>query len=263
MKKVENYYDEIVQHEWNRMDRHPIEFAITKKALDEYILPNSKILDNGSGPGRYSIYLAQKGYQVSLLDLSSKNVELASQKAEEFKVSIEEFIHGNAMDLSRFDDETFDSVLVMGPLYHLTDEEDRKKVIAESLRVLKPGGKIFVSFISRYAPIIDSLGKFPEEIGESYLTFKKYLVDGINKEGSGFTVAYFAHPNEIEPFMKSFGLETLRIFGVEPFVLINELQVNKLSQEQFDLWADLLFEIGTDPVTWGSAGHMLYIGRKV
>ena len=103
-RRVESFYDRISQDEWTRMDRHRMEFRTTLRAMSEFIPPRSTILDIGGGPGRYSIELAKAGHRVTLLDLSSQNVELARQKAREMGVEIATFVHGNALDLSRFAD---------------------------------------------------------------------------------------------------------------------------------------------------------------
>jgi S-adenosylmethionine-dependent methyltransferase len=94
IKQVENYYDSY--DEWQRLERHKVEFEITKKYIDKYVTSNSRILDIGGGPGKYSIYLASKGHKVILLDLAKKHIEIAKEKADEHKVKLERFIHGSA-----------------------------------------------------------------------------------------------------------------------------------------------------------------------
>ena len=72
---VQEHYDSDVQYEWDRLKRHPFEFAITTKMMDRYIKPGDRILDIGGGPGRYSIYYAQKGCNITLVDLSEEKVK--------------------------------------------------------------------------------------------------------------------------------------------------------------------------------------------
>jgi len=72
MNEVESWYDNAYE-EWNRLERHKVEFDITKKFLDQYIVgDNLEIFDIGGGPGRYALYLAEKGHKLTLLDLSKK-----------------------------------------------------------------------------------------------------------------------------------------------------------------------------------------------
>src|SRR5438552_1627132 len=108
---VERYYDSEAgpQVEWNRLDKHRTEFALTMCALQEYMpKPPANILDIGGGPGRYAFALTQQGYIVTLLDLSRGNLEFAKTKAEEAGVQLAGYIHGNALDLSQFAEESYD-----------------------------------------------------------------------------------------------------------------------------------------------------------
>ena len=114
---IERYYDEQVQREWERMERHRTEFAVTMRALVEYLPPApARVLDCGGGPGRYAIELARRGYEVTLFDLSAGNLRMAQGKAEEAGVALAGCEQGTATDLSRFPDDAFDAVLLMGPL---------------------------------------------------------------------------------------------------------------------------------------------------
>ena len=266
MKEVEEYYDNIAEREWERMSRHKVEFDIMKRYLKEYITGKSRILDAGGGPGRFSIHLAEQGHQVKLLDLSSGNIELAKKKAKEYQVEIEEFIHGNVLDLSDNVSGQYDVVLCMGPLYHLVDEKDREKAIQECLKKLAPGGLLFVAFISAYAPIIDFIKHYPEEI----VNYEKedllgYLKDGTNivsEDNPGFTTAYFMHPEKIEGFMDNFDLDKKVITGLEGITAQSEEKINSLSSEAYEKWLDIIYETSTDPMTWSTCEHFLYIGQK-
>lgn len=94
-----------------------------------------KILDLGAGAGEYSLYFANKGYHVNAVELADKNV--ANFRAKITDGLTIDLRHGNALDLSDFEDETFDIALLFGPLYHLHDERDRNTAIQEAKRVLK------------------------------------------------------------------------------------------------------------------------------
>ena len=147
MNEIENWYDNEYE-EWDRLERHKIEFEITKKYLDKYITqPESKIFDIGGGPGRYAIYLAKQGHKVTLLDLSDKNIEVAKEKSKESEVVLENYIKGNALELEEYEAESFDVILLMGPLYHLIKEADRRKALEGSLRLLKKAAFFYPSFV--------------------------------------------------------------------------------------------------------------------
>lgn len=123
-----------------------VEFLTNVHYIEKYIRSGDKILDIGAGTGEYSLYFSGKGYQVSALELSEKNIEVFRRKIDS-NDSID-LVQGNALDLSRYDDETFDIVLVFGPLYHLHNDEDKLKCIQEAKRVCKKNGKILFAFIS-------------------------------------------------------------------------------------------------------------------
>lgn len=266
MGEVEKYYDDNAIKEWERLERHKVEFDITKRYLLEYIKDSSRILDVGAGPGRYSIFLAEQGHEVSLLDLSIENINLARKKAQEAKVEIKEYIHADARKLSKKVSGIFDSVLCMGPLYHFTDIEDRQCVISECLKRLKPGGLIFVSFISAYAPMIDLIKNSPENIvgfKESLLVYLKNGKNIVSEENPGFTTAYFINPQDIEDFMSKFSLQKKVITGVEGLTAQSEAKINSLTEEVYEEWLDLIYQTSTNQCTWASCEHILYIGEKV
>jgi ubiquinone/menaquinone biosynthesis C-methylase UbiE len=100
LSEIETFYDEKAQYEWERLERHRMEFAVTLWALNDYLPPApAQILDVGGGPGRYAIALAQRGYRVTLFDLSQACLELAKQKVCEAGAKIAGFVHGAAEHL--------------------------------------------------------------------------------------------------------------------------------------------------------------------
>lgn len=263
MSNVEEYYN-YQYDEWGRLERHRIEYEITKKVLDEYIQENSEVLDVGAGPGRYSIYLAQKGHKVTLVDLSKTLVEQAKENAAKAGVDIQKFIKGNVLELETIlPNQCFDAVLCMGPLYHLLEEEERKEAIRQCLKLLKPGGILIASFISAYAPIVDCLKAYPHEIREQKERLLQYLSNGRTyKDFSGFTDAYFINPENIEELFSEFQLETMRIMAVEGLGAMCENSLMQLLEEDFKEWIELLYKISGNRCVWGSCEHLLYIGRK-
>ena len=123
-----------------------VEFLTTVRYIEKYLTPNAKILDVGAGAGEYSFYFAGKGYAVSALELADANI--AAFRAKMTDGDPIDLVQGNALDLSRYESNSFDIVLLLGPLYHLHRETDRLRCIEEAKRVCKPDGKIFFAFIS-------------------------------------------------------------------------------------------------------------------
>lgn len=259
MSNVQSFYDENVQSEWERLGiRHRTEFAVTCRALREFLpAAPARIIDIGGGPGRYALALAEQGYGVTLVDLSEGNLAFAQEKARETGVRLEGFFQKNALDLSSFPAESFDAALLMGPLYHLWQASDRLQALRAARQLLKPGGIILASFISRFAPLRDALAKGYE------LSAEKMLATGVNVGATdGFTDAYFAHPEEIVPLGEAAGFKTLLRLGCEGLVSGHEAYVNALIGTDFERWAELNYQIGKDPAAIGASDHLLYIGQK-
>jgi len=265
MSRIERFYDNDAQYEWDRLERHRTEFAVTMRALGDYLpRPPAKILDVGAGPGRYAIALTQQGYEVTLCDISRKCLEFAEGKAREAGVDLSGCVHANATDLSEFPREGYDAVLLMGPLYHLLDAGEREKAVREARGVLKPGAPVFAAFITRYAPILYAAAYEPEMIKDEN-RLEEMLATGLLKaevEGRGFTDAYLAHPSEVKPFMEAGGFETLDVIACEGIVGTCEDKINVLTGEQWEGWVELNYRLGKDPTVWGAAYHLLYVGRK-
>lgn len=262
---IEGFYDDNAQREWDRLDRHRTELALTLKALDEYLPPApADVLDIGGGPGRYAIELSRRGYSLTLLDLAQTNLDLATQKAAEASVSLHRTLHANALDLGALADSTFDAVLLMGPLYHLVKLEDRIRCIDEAKRVLKPGGLLFAAFINRYGVFVDAAAKYPNDVFERRELWEGIWRDGVNPPPhDSFTDAYFAMPDEVVPFMEGLGLSTLKLLGLEGIVSGHEDSVNALQGDAWTYWVNLNYAYAQDPALHAASQHLLYVGVKI
>lgn len=120
-----------------------IEFLTSLKYIHEYLekMDTPKIIDIGAGSGRYSATLAEDGYDVTAVELVKHNLRMIEQKSDKVKA-----YQGNAVNLSRFKDETFDLVLLFGPMYHLCDKESQVKALLEAKRIAKKGAVIMVAY---------------------------------------------------------------------------------------------------------------------
>ena len=145
-EKIENYYDKF--DEWNRTftPEGSLEFEITLEIMKKYTEVGDRVLDLGGGPGRYTYELAKSGRIMALGDISPKLISIAKEKTKDIE-NIESINVVNAIDLSIYGEDYFDTVLYMGPLYHLTDEKEIDISLNEVKRVLKSGGQIIAGFI--------------------------------------------------------------------------------------------------------------------
>ena len=254
---VRDYYDETVLEEWNRLDKSPMEYAITTRLLQEH-LPTSpaKVADIGGGPGRYTFDLIKSGYQVSLLDLSPKNIAFARNKAKELNLLPLSVQVGNACETLPFPDDSQDAVLLMGPLYHLTELDQRKQAVAEAYRILKPGGIIFASFLSLIAVLQVILIDTPDKLDGEWKT----LQYGTNDPQYGFTEAYLVRADEIKPLMEPF--QTVEIVGVEGISGNSQDKYLGMESGLFERWVDLNLMAGRSNNVFEASNHILYIGKK-
>ena len=143
MTELEKYYNKF-NEEKRLTSRHgQVEFITSMKYIHKY-LPvdkSAKILDVGAGTGRYSVQLAEEGYDVTAVELVKYNLGILKKKNSAVKA-----YQGNAMKLSRFQDKEFDLILIFGPMYHLYSKEDKVKALTEAKRVLKDEGVILVAY---------------------------------------------------------------------------------------------------------------------
>jgi S-adenosylmethionine-dependent methyltransferase len=263
MNRVQSYYDQTVQDEWTRLDVHRTEFAVTMLALSDFLPPPpASILDIGGGPGRYTIALARRGYDVTLLDLSEGNLAFAREQAEESGVAVSAFIHANVLALPDLPAPSYDAVLLLGPLYHLLTEEERLQAVQQALRPLRPGGPLFAAFITRFAQFRYAAKHDPTWLPRDREYIEQLLATGVHVVPGLFTDAYFAHPDEIVPLMESAGLCTLKLVGCEGAVSRIEEQINRLYGDEGEFWAQMNYRLGQEPTMYGASDHLLYVGQK-
>jgi len=234
---VRNYYDAQVESEWKRIDSRP-EYLLTCRYLDRYIRPGDKVLDIGGGPGRYALRFAAMGCDVTMLDLSPENVRFAKAKAQELGLPLRA-VEGDARKADEAVEGSFDHVLLMGPLYHLLEENDRVRAVNAALRLLNPGGSLYVSFINLYANLVYAMKFAPEcllDQSEASLAYMRALQTCKPFCGNAFTQAHFICQQDILPFMAQFPLEKLHLFGQECITSPCERNIMAQPQEVIDAW---------------------------
>jgi SAM-dependent methyltransferase len=268
IESVNEESDEVLFHyesveEENRLliGTGQIEFVRTEEVLRRH-LPSSpaQVLDVGGATGIHARWLADAGYQVSLIDLSPRHVEIARSSLAPLGVDVAQ---GDARSLGA-EPNSFDAVLLLGPRYHLQDPADRSKVWQEARRVVRPGRIVIGAAISRFASLFDGLSKgylfkpeFRDIVDRDLATGRH---DNPDHQPGWFTTAYFHHPAALRTEAHAAGLTVRELVGLEglpgwlPF-----------SQDRWDSPADreTILDVArlveNEPSLAGLSAHLLLI----
>lgn len=266
MGDVEEAYDRNAEREWERLERHRVEYGLTLRALEDHLAsPPAPVLDVGGGAGRYAIELSRRGYAVTLVDLAAGCLDLAAKQAAEAGVELAGSFRADARELGVFGDETFDAVLLMGPLYHLLEHGERLRAVREARRVLRPGGRVFAAFLNRFSIVQFAAARAVDYIRDFRDELERILSTGVHRQsktGARLPDAWFAHPDDVSPLMAEGGFERRDLLTCES--LANEIEsgINEAPEELHREWIDLLYRLARDPSILGAGGHLLYVGEK-
>jgi len=217
-----------------------VEFAVTLRAFEEY-LPSAPatVLDIGGGPGRYAIELARRGYHLTLADISTGELALAAEKTAEAGARLEDVVQADARELNGFADDAFDAVLLMGPLYHLLEDADRRRAVDEAVRVARPGGMLFATNITRYAALRFWAKREPMRVVEDRLRYEAQIATGKMPDAVGFTDIYLMRPAELAALFEGVGAAHIVTVACEGIVSMIRERPNELEGEPWDYWVDL------------------------
>ena len=251
---------ELVQEVYHRFDEDSrlnksqaarVEFLTTVRYIEKYLTPGAKILDVGAGAGEYSLYFARKGYQVSALELADSNI--AAFRAKMSDTDQIDLVQGNAMDLSRYESNSFDVVLLFGPLYHLHEESDKLQCIEEAKRVCKPNGKLFFAIISNDMVILTM-----QQCQDDYLMNGDYNKETFRLDDFPFVFHTVDHCREL---LGKAGIQiTHEVASDGTSELLQDL-VNGLDEASYQQYLRFHFYICEKPEFLGMSNHLLFIGR--
>jgi SAM-dependent methyltransferase len=201
--------------DWGRLE--PLR---TRELLQRFLpAPPATVLDVGGAAGAYALPLAAEGYEVHLVDPIALHVEQAlAASAAQREAPLASAVVGDARELP-FADASADIVLMLGPLYHLTEATDRTRALREARRALRPGGVLAAAAIMRFASTLDGIAQgFMLEPGFEEIV-ERDLADGQHRNPDGhpgwFTTAYFHRPDELEREVAAAGFEVRALVAVE------------------------------------------------
>jgi ubiquinone/menaquinone biosynthesis C-methylase UbiE len=260
--QIEEHYESY--DEAGRLDkpRGAVEFLRTMEMVGRFLPPPpARLLDVGGGPGRYAREFQNAGYDVELVDALEAHV--AQAKVAGVKLATA----GDARNLEQAD-ASADAVLLLGPLYHLTERRDRVQAWREAARVVRPDGVVIGAAISRFASLIDGLNLglladpgFVAIVDEDLRTGQHRNPDRREK---WFTTAYFHHPDELSPEMTEAGLVPELVAAVEgPAQTVGPALEEWLADARLrESLLSFLAKVETEPAIIGSTGHLLAVGRR-
>ena len=254
---LDKFYNDSCNEDIRLDEKHgQVEFLTTTKYIEKYLKPNSKILEVGAGTGRYSLYYANKGYDVSAIEYIDHNVDVLKSKIKEgMKIVAEQ---GDAVDLSRFEDNTFDITLVLGPLYHLFEDSDINKAIEEAIRVTKKDGVVAIAYLTNDS-IMVNWGLMGNHLISGYPDF---FDDDFRLKR--FPEGIFSHfyVSEFKELMTNFNVEMLHNVATDGFTFYVKDKVDSLTDEEFAVWLKYHLSTCEREDLQGYSNHMLYICKK-
>lgn len=264
---VRRHYDQVDEDSRLQQGWGPLELARTQELILRAIKPvPAVVLDVGGGSGVYSAWLASLGYEVRLLDQVPKHIEQARDRSARQERPIASMRVGDARHLEE-NDSSVDVVLLLGPLYHLTERTDRITCLQEAFRVLRPGGLVFAAAISHFASLFDSLrnGFFEDPLFAAILD--RDLAEGQHRNDTGnpqyFTTAFFHRPGELSRELIAAGFRVEEVAAIEG--------PGWLAKDFDNLWTDQALrarllesirKVEHEPSILGSSAHIMAVGRK-
>lgn len=234
-----------------------LEYITTMDFIHRYAASGATILEVGAGTGRYSIALAREGFNVTALELVETNLEVMKRNMGYLKNITA--LQGDALDLSRFADNSFDLTLVLGPMYHLFATEDLNRAIDEAVRVTKKDGVILFAYLSVHGVLYCNFLKGNFDAGckvnlDKNLNTKHEL----EQRFSAFEV------DEFEKLFNGKPTEYLTTAAAEGVMELAEKRTDfKMTDHDFKLYVKYHLKNCERRELLGSSSHILYICRKL
>lgn len=251
-----NYYNKFNEDKRLNSRHGQVEFITTMHYIHEYLRDrkDAKILELGAGCGRYSIALANESYDVTALELVKHNLRVIEKKSDKVHTVL-----GNATNLSKFKEESFDMILMLGPMYHLISKDEKLKALKEAKRVLKKDGIIMIAYCMNEYSVL-TYGFKEQHIKEC---LKNNMLDKdyhcISKDSDLYSVVRIEDINELNNLVS---LERIKIITPDGPANYMRKILNQMDDETFNEFLSYHFSTCERQDLIGAAAHTLDILKK-
>lgn len=264
---IADYYERAPEEARLKQGPFRLEEARTRDLIQRYAPPPpGTVVDVGGAAGAYALWLAEAGYAVHLLDPVPRLVAAAQGRSAAAEWPLVSCRVGDARALD-VPAETVDVVLLLGPLYHLTDPGDRARSLQEAARVLRPGGRLFAAAISRWASALDGLARDLLQDPRFALIVEQDLRDGQHRNPTErldyFTTAYFHRPEELAAEVRAAGLAVDGVYGLEgPGWILPDVAERMGDAHRRAALLRVARMVETEPSILGSSAHLLAVAQR-
>lgn len=261
------YYERVPEESRLEAGAFRLEEARTRELIVRHAPPKpARVLDVGGAAGVYAFWLAERGYEVSLIDAAPRLVAIARSRNEQRTRRLSSCAVGDARALEE-PDGSADMVLLLGPLYHLVDADERRRALLEAARVLRAGGVLIAAGISRWASALDGLSRNVLSDPAFARIVERDLADGQHRNPTDrveyFTTAYFHRPEELRDEVGAAGLTVEALYGVEgPGWILPDFMERWNDEREREGLLRVARICECEPPMIGCSAHLLVVGRK-
>lgn len=235
-----------------------VEFFTTVHYIDRYLKKGMRILEIGAGTGRYSHYFAKRGYEVDAVELMECNIDIFKRNTTDCEsITITQ---GDAIDLSFIESEKYDIVLLLGPMYHLYEDEDKRKAMSEAIRVAKKNGIVFSAYCNNDMTVYQfCFGRN----GINDPRFKALIdINTFKCDSTPAEIFELYRKEDIDALMSGFNVTRLHYVATDMLSRSIEEQINNMDAETFELYMKFHLCICERQDMVGATNHILDIFRK-
>jgi ubiquinone/menaquinone biosynthesis C-methylase UbiE len=255
-KELEKHYNKFCEDKRLTRKHGQVEYITSMKYIHQYLESNdsAKILDIGAGTGRYSIQLANEGYDVTAIELVKHNLGVLKSKGSTVKA-----YQGTVLNLSRFSDNTFDMTLVFGPMYHLYSFEDKVKALQEAKRVTKVGGVILVAYLMNEYSVL-TYGFKENNIRTAIASGK--LTEDFHVVSKPEDLYDYVRIEDINKLNEEVSLQRIKLIAADGPANYMRPILNAMDEETYKLFIEYHLSTCERPELLGASAHTLDILRK-